>query len=181
MKIAVFGSGTGSSELKEDVKRKAFQVGKLIAEKGAILITGGCSGLPYEAAKGAKSAGGHTVAYSPGTDIDDHKNRFKNPTDAYDEFIFVPKKYGFDIPASMKYRNVISCNDSDACIIIGGRMGTLDEFTHMYEMGKIIGILKGTGGVTTYIETVIEVADKDCGATVKYDTDPIALVDKISR
>jgi len=182
LKIAVFGSGSiGTPDLQGDVKQKAFDIGRLLAQKGAKIITGGCGGLPYEAAKGAKSVGGKTVAYSPGVDIEDHKTRFGDPVDVFDEYIFVPKKYNFDRGASLKYRNVISCNATDACIIIGGRIGTLNEFTNMYDMGKIIGILEGTGGATEYIRKIVEMANKEMGQTIVYDSDPKALVDKVIK
>jgi len=178
-KIAVFGSGSGSSNHVEVILKLAFEVGKEIANQRCVLVTGGCSGLPYEAAKGAFSIGGKTVAYSPGIDLNDHKDRFKNPTEAYDKFIFVPKQYGFGIQSSMKYRNVISCDASDGCIIIAGRIGTLNEFTNMYDMGKVIGVLEGSGGVTNYIKEVIKTAGKDTGAVVLYSDDPKILVDKV--
>jgi len=181
MKIAVFGSGSiGSPKLHNDLRQKAFDIGRLLAEKGATLITGGCGGLPQEAAKGAKSAGGHTVAYSPGTDMDEHK-KFKYPIDNYDEFIYVPGHYSFSFGAALKYRNVISCNVSDACVIIGGRIGTMNEFTNMFDMGKVIGVLEGTGGVADYIKKIVEMANKDMGQTIIYDTDPKKLVDKIIK
>jgi len=179
LKIAVFGSGSGSSGHATDTLKLAFEVGVEIAKAGAVLVTGGCSGLPYEAARGAVSVGGKTLAYSPGVDIEDHKLRFKNPTEAYTDFVFVPKHYGFSTTTSMKYRNVISCDKSDACVIIGGRIGTLNEFTNMYDMGKIIGVLDGTGGVTKYIEEIVKVAAKETGAKVIFGKNPEELVKSI--
>lgn len=179
-RMAVFGSGSGSEkQLSEKLQVLAFEIGKEIAKHDCVLVTGGCKGLPYAGAKGAKSVNGKTVAYSPGIDKEDHINTFNNPIDAYDKFIFTPKHYKFSPQAAMKYRNVISCNESDACIIIGGRIGTLDEFTHMYDMGKVIGIIQGSGGVSTYIKEIIKIAAKDTGAAVIFDKDPKGLVKKV--
>jgi len=53
-KIGVFGSG-GAGKPKEDVKAIAREVGDILGEyaQDVIIITGGCSGLPYEAASQA--------------------------------------------------------------------------------------------------------------------------------
>ena len=58
-KIAVLGSS--DSDVEEEVRAKAYEVGEEIARNGSILLTGSGHGLPYEAAKGAKKAGGFTI------------------------------------------------------------------------------------------------------------------------
>jgi len=82
----------------------------------------------------------------------------------------------------LKYRNVSSVAGSDAGIIIGGRIGTMHEFTGLFDTGKIIGVLSGTGGLTQgYIEGLIEIANKKTDAVVIYESNPELLVDKIIK
>ena len=44
----------------------AYEVGKLVAKRGAILVTGGLTGVMEAACRGAKEAGGLTVGILPG-------------------------------------------------------------------------------------------------------------------
>ncbi|MFH1713328.1 MAG: hypothetical protein ABH896_04050 [Candidatus Jacksonbacteria bacterium] len=71
MKIGIYGSGSG--EIQAELKQKAFIIGHEIAEQGHTVVTGACWGLPYDAVKGANSAGGKTIGYSPAQDINHHK------------------------------------------------------------------------------------------------------------
>lgn len=75
-------------------------------------------------------------------------------TTIFDRLIFIPKDYEFtkNKQVSLKYRNVTSTASCDAGIIISGRWGSLNEFTNLYDMGKIIGVLIGTGGVADELE-----------------------------
>jgi predicted Rossmann-fold nucleotide-binding protein len=58
MKLTIGDMGSSGGELSDEVRRKVYRLGEAIAERDAILITGGCPGLPYEAVKGAKAKGG---------------------------------------------------------------------------------------------------------------------------
>ncbi|MGB5106733.1 MAG: TIGR00725 family protein [Candidatus Zixiibacteriota bacterium] len=51
-----------------DAKR-AEEVGKLLAQRGAILVTGGRLGISEAASKGAKQAGGTTIGILPSADF----------------------------------------------------------------------------------------------------------------
>ena len=59
--VAVVGSGTATGDLYE----KARAVGRLIAERGGILVCGGLSGVMEAAARGATEAGGAAVGILP--------------------------------------------------------------------------------------------------------------------
>ena len=72
----------------------------------------------------------------------------------------------------------MTCADCDAGIIIGGRIGTLNEFTNLYDMIKVIGALKGSGGTADLIPKILEEAKKK-GGTVIIEEDPKILVDKV--
>ncbi len=54
------------------------------------------------------------------------------------------------------------------------------EFLVAYDAGKVIGILEGTGGITDRaIDTILEDIEKETGARIIRESDPVALVRKI--
>ena len=75
--IAVFGSAAGN--MNDDILAKARVIGRIIAEKDCILLTGACPGIPYEAIKGAKEAGGETIGISPAGSLEEHIGQYKFP------------------------------------------------------------------------------------------------------
>lgn len=149
MKIAVCGSGKGNDK---KLLEQAKQIGKEIAKNKAVIYTGGCWGYPYAAAKAAFQLKGKTVAVSPAKDLEEHKSRYNFPSDIFSEYIFT----GLGIPE----RNYILTKKVDAVIIIDGRIGTLNEFTVAFHEGKIIGVLKGSKGITDLIPKIAEVCNK---------------------
>jgi len=119
--IAVIGGRKADKALKKE----AEAVGRLIAERGGILVCGGMHGIMEAAAKGAKQAGGLTVGVLP----QDHK-RDANP------YIDIPIATGLGIG-----RNVIIARTADAFIAIGGEYGTLSEIAFGLQMAKpVVGI-----------------------------------------
>ena len=180
MKIAVYGSASGN--LSEGVIQKARMLGKEIARRGHIIITGACPGLSYEAVLGAKEEGGRTLGFSPGINLEEHK-KFQSPTEGFDEFIFVPKEFEFSNNLFMcrKYRNVTSTGSCDAGIIIRGAMGSLNEFTCLYDYGKDIGVLTGTGGTADLIKELVDTFKKPTKSRIVYESDPIKLVEALEK
>lgn len=175
MKIGVYGSAEGGDE-------KAKKIGKRIAELGHEVITGGCTGLPYEASKEAKDNGGRTIAFSPAVDLEEHKQKYGLPEDAFSEFRFISRDFihAGKKDVCLKHRNVLSVAESDAVIIIGGRVGTMNEFTISYDLGKKIGILKNSGGITNEsIKTLLKEANKESKAEIIWEEDPVRLVGRI--
>ncbi|MDT4920012.1 MAG: hypothetical protein QOI15_914, partial [Pseudonocardiales bacterium] len=63
--VAVVGPGESASDLEIAAAR---EVGRLLAEAGAIVLTGGLGGVMTAATEGATAVGGVTVALLPGTD-----------------------------------------------------------------------------------------------------------------
>ncbi|MFB0566590.1 MAG: TIGR00725 family protein [Candidatus Aminicenantaceae bacterium] len=103
----------------------SYQVGKMVAEKGAILICGGLGGVMEAASQGAKEGGGLTVGILPGN----------NPYQA-NPYIDIP------IATGMGYsRNSLIAMNSDIIIAIDGQYGTLSEIAFGCIYGKkIIGL-----------------------------------------
>ncbi|RJO62307.1 hypothetical protein C4544_00475 [candidate division WS5 bacterium] len=178
-KIGVFGSASSASD--EEIREKAKKLGRAIAKSGCILTSGGCEGLPYAASKEAHKNNGKTLAYSSAKDVKKHKETFSLSEDIFSDYVFVPKDfpYSSNRPVCLKYRNVISCSQSDAGIIISGRMGTLNEFTNLYDFGKVIGVLEKTGGVSDMLRELVTAVNKKSNAEVIYDDNPERLVKKV--
>ena len=165
--IGAFGySGTPS----EKQKKLARAVGKAIAKQHGTLLTGATTGIPHEAAKGAKANNGLVIGISPANNKEEHK-KIGMPLADHDAILYT----GFGYQG----RNVINARSCDAAIIIGGSVGSLNEFTISYANNKIIGVLQGSGGITDIIETIVEKMDKRYTPTIIYDKDPVLLVKKI--
>ena len=115
----------GPSEAPPDLYSLAEDVGRLIAEAGALLICGGGTGVMEAASKGVKSAGGISVGILPGT----------NETEA-NQYVDIP------IITGMGHgRNIINVRSSEALIAIGGGYGTLSEIALALRTGKpVVGL-----------------------------------------
>jgi len=167
--IGVAGSAAGN--ITEKLKKSAYVVGQEIARAGAILVTGACTGLSFEAARGAKTKGGLVIGVSPAGTKKEHQETYQFPINYFDLIIYT----GF----GLKGRNVVWVRSCDAVICIAGRIGTLNEFTIAYDEEKPIGILQ-PGGVSELIPEIIKVAKK--GKTkIVYETDPKKLVIKLLK
>jgi uncharacterized protein (TIGR00725 family) len=115
----------GGRKADKILRKEAEHVGRLIAEKGGILVCGGLHGVMESASKGAKEAGGLTIGILP----QEHKQE-ANP------YIDVPIPTGLGIG-----RNVIIARTADALIAIGGEYGTLSEIAFGLQMKKpVVGI-----------------------------------------
>jgi uncharacterized protein (TIGR00725 family) len=101
----------GGSECTPQEAEWANAVGRLIAERRAVLLCGGLGGVMEAAASGAKAAGGLTVGILPGAD----------PADA-NASIDVALATGMG-----EMRNALIVRAAQAVIAIGGGWGTLSE------------------------------------------------------
>ncbi|MCL5433229.1 MAG: hypothetical protein M1524_03915 [Patescibacteria group bacterium] len=147
-KLGIFGSAV---EEKDEVTKKARKLGELLGKyrDKIIVITGACSGIPYQVGSEAAKKGVEIWGYSPCTNLKGQKDFTpKDDISIYSKLIYVPKNFEFssNLDISKKYRNVVSTANCDAGIIISGRWGTMNEFTSLYDFGKVIGILTATGG-----------------------------------
>jgi uncharacterized protein (TIGR00725 family) len=126
----------------------AFEVGKLIAEKGAILVCGGLSGVMEAAARGAKEAKGISIGILPG----------ESPKDANPHIDIA-------IATGMGYsRNSLVVLNSDVLIAIDGEYGTLSEIAYGCVHGKkVFGI--GTWDVEGVIK--VETAEEAVSLALK--------------
>jgi uncharacterized protein (TIGR00725 family) len=164
--IGVMGSAGGA--ISEAVRRRVFDLGVAVAKSGCVLITGACPGLPYDAARGARSVGGLSIGISPALSRSEHVLRYESPVDAYDVIIYTG--------SGLMGREVDNIHSSDIVIIAGGRSGTLGEFSIAYDEGKLIGILANSDGIADDLKTIVPMIHKKTGARLVYEADPIVLV-----
>ncbi len=169
LKIGVMGSATGVISGKH--REIAYELGRAIADEGCITITGACPGLPLESARGASGAGGLVVGISPALSEWEHVNKYRSPLECHDVIIYTG--------SGLMGREVVNIRSSDMVVIIGGRSGTLGEFSIAYDEGKLIGVLTGTGGITSEIKHIVKKVRKRTGARILYDDNPLFLVKRL--
>jgi uncharacterized protein (TIGR00725 family) len=119
--VAVVGPGD-ATEAEQNV---ATDVGRAAASAGAVVLTGGHGGVMAAASRGAREAGGLTVALLPGND-----------RRAANEWVEVA------IPTGLgELRNGLIVRAADAVIAVGGAYGTLSEVALALKTGvPVVGI-----------------------------------------
>jgi uncharacterized protein (TIGR00725 family) len=119
IQVSVVGSG---SEHEQNAER----VGRLLAERGAAVVTGGLGEVMAAAARGAKGAGGTTIGILPG-----ETRRDANPW--LDHVVVTGIGHG---------RNLAVVASGDAVIAVGGRYGTLAEIGFALTLGRPVVVLE---------------------------------------
>lgn len=120
--IGVIGESEFSDPAHEAL---AEEVGRRVAEAGAVLVCGGLTGVMEAACRGARRAGGRTIGILPGTDRAE-----ANP------FVDVAVATGMG-----QARNAIIVLTADAVVAIGGGYGTLSEIGLALRFGRpVIGL-----------------------------------------
>jgi len=104
----------GSTRIRpgDEIYQKAEQIGKLLAENGFAVITGGGPGVMEAANKGAASAGGHSIGLNIELPLEQKPNPYANIT-LHFRYFFV--------------RKVMFVKYAVAYIILPGGFGTMDE------------------------------------------------------
>ncbi|MFH1833096.1 MAG: hypothetical protein ABH816_02915 [Candidatus Levyibacteriota bacterium] len=178
-KIGVFGSAVKEGKTTE---RKAKSLAQSLSKYNIEIITGACSGVPYLVASNAHKKGIDVYGYSPVFNFAEQK-KFTPNDDLliYKNIYFVPKKFelSFDSGACKKYRNVISTANCDAGIIVAGRWGSMNEFTNLYDMGKVIGVLTGTGGIADELQKLDRKIKKKSKAKIFFNSSPKKLIENV--
>ena len=109
-RIGVIGGSRASNKYLD----MAFMVGRMIAEKGGILVCGGMGGIMDAACRGARRAGGLTIGIIPSGQRSDANSHVD-----------------VAIATGMGYtRNSLVVMNSDALIAIDGEYGTLSEIAY---------------------------------------------------
>jgi len=119
MQISVIGSGAEHED-------RAERVGRLLAERGCTVVTGGLGEVMAAAMRGAKSAGGTTIGIVPG-----------ERRDAANEWCDHVVATGIG-----HARNLAVVASGDAVIAIGGSWGTLAEIGFARTLGRRVVVLE---------------------------------------
>lgn len=114
----------GPRNCSDGDRRNAREVGRLLAERGAVVICGGYTGVMAEVAAGARAAGGTVVGILSRDTAED-----ANP----DLTITIPTGTG-------EARNNIIVNSGHAVIVVGGSWGTLSELALAMRQGRAPGV-----------------------------------------
>jgi len=174
MRLVVGVMGTASEEYTRAAADQAYALGHAVATHGFVLITGACPGLPYECACGARAAGGLSIGISPALSLDEHVQKYRSPADVFDVLIYTG--------SGLMGREVTNIRSSDMVVIVGGRSGTLGEFAIAYDEGKLIGVLEGSGGITSHLPTIVKsFGDKETDARLIYESNPKQLIEKLAE
>ena len=119
IQVSVIGSGREHEE-------NAEQVGRLLAERGATVVTGGLGEVMSAAARGAKSAGGTTIGILP-TETRERANEW------IDHVVVTGIGHA---------RNLAVVASGEAVIAVGGRYGTLAEIGLALTLGRPVVVLE---------------------------------------
>jgi len=120
IQVSVIGSGA-------EWEAAAEEVGRLLAERGCTVVTGGLGEVMAAAHRGAKAGGGTTIAILPG----DHRGS-ANPWADH----VVATGIGHA-------RNLAVAASGDAVIAVGGSYGTLAEIAFARRLGRPVVALEG--------------------------------------
>jgi uncharacterized protein (TIGR00725 family) len=168
IQVGVMGSAGGALTPAE--LELARRVGRRIAERGCTIVTGACPGLPHAAVLGAHEAGGESLGVSPALSREQHVTIYGSPLQPYTSMVFTG--------SGLMGRETHNIHSSDFVIFIGGRSGTLGEFSIAYDEGKLIGILTNSGGMSNQFEPISRMVRKDTGSIIITSDVPEELVDR---
>lgn len=132
IQIGVIGYNQDSLPIPLKTLDIAYEVGKEIAKRNAVLICGGLGGVMEYACKGAKDYGGLTVGIVP-QENSSQANAFCD--------IVICTGIG-------KSRDFIVSFSSDGIISVGGGVGTLIELCVGYMDKKIMVAIEDSGGTS---------------------------------
>lgn len=172
-KYQICVSGAAKGQSAEDGEKLATALGAAIAKAGHSLMTGATTGLPnYAAISYKKAGGGMSLGLSPASTKVEHIMKYRLPIKSYDSILYTGLHYGG--------RDALLINSADAVITIGGRLGTLHEFTIAAETHTPIGILDGAGGITDQIPALLKLLPNAKADYVIFENDPNKLVARLT-
>jgi len=143
--VSVIGSGVEWEDAAEEV-------GRLLAERGCTVVTGGLDEVMAAAHRGAQAAGGTTIAILPGED--------RNAANAWADHVVVT--------GIGHARNLAVAASGDAVIAVGGSYGTIAEMALALRLGRTVIALAGAPEVAGAVRAsspaeAVELALRDLG------------------
>jgi uncharacterized protein (TIGR00725 family) len=119
VQVSVIGSGAEHEE-------RAEEVGRLLAQREATVVTGGLGEVMAAASRGAKEAGGTTIGILPG-------ETRSNANPWLDHVVVTGVGHA---------RNLAVVASGDSVIAVGGRYGTLVEIGFALTLGRPVVVLE---------------------------------------
>jgi uncharacterized protein (TIGR00725 family) len=123
--------GSGKDHCSEFAYRTAYEIGREVAKRQAILLTGGLGGVMEAASRGAIESGGFVIGIIPQAE--------KTEANAYCDAV-IATGMGFA-------RDFVTAYSADAVIVVEGGAGTMIEVAAAYQKKIPIIAVKGTAGV----------------------------------
>lgn len=152
--------GYNGNHCPEKAYSLAYKVGREIAKRNGIVITGGLGGVMEAACKGASDEGGLSVGIVPQED-DSMANSNAD--------VIIPTGVGYA-------RDFINVYTADAVIVVGGGVGTLIEVSAAYLKSKPIFALAGSGGVAEKVADTF--MDDRKNVKIKLEKTPAEVVER---
>lgn len=169
IKLCVSGAAE-TSHCGMGAMEKAKELGREIAHRDAILVTGATTGFPLWSAIGVKEEGGFSIGFSPAASEREHTDAYRLPLDYMDLVVYT----GFGYSG----RDLLLTRSSDAIFVGCGRIGTIHEFTIAFEDNKPIGILEGEWEMDETLHDIIKKSNRKQDKIV-FDADPKRLVERV--
>ena len=170
--ICVSAAAKGKSV--EEGHQLAEDAGRVLAKAGHALMTGATLGLPNIAAESYKKHNGHmSLGISPASSKIEHVMKYRLPTEAYDVILYTGLNY--------VGRDALLITSCDAVISIGGRMGTLHEFTIAMEADKPVGFIQGAGGISSEIMDIMHAAGRRSDEDVVFGDTAEEVLEKLLK
>jgi predicted Rossmann-fold nucleotide-binding protein len=117
-----------------------------------------------------RQTGGESLGISPAHSREEHIELYESPTEPYTAIAFAG--------CGLMGREVENIHSSDFVVFIAGRSGTMGEFCIAYDEGKLIGVLRNSGGLANHFAEVAALFKKETGAVIIQDDDPEHLIDR---
>lgn len=110
--------------------KEAYELGKHVASRGWVLVSGGRGGVMESASRGASEEGGTVVGILPGDDLDGANSHCD---------IVIPTGIGYA-------RNLANVLSGDAVVAFGGKSGTLSELAYAWQFNRPLILCAFSGG-----------------------------------
>ena len=119
--VAVVGPGVATP----DEEAWAEELGRRLAEAGAVVVCGGSTGVMEAVARGTAGGGGTCIGILPGSDRREGNSHLS-----------------FALPTGMgEMRNALIARVADVVVAVGGEFGTLSEIAFALKIGRpVVGL-----------------------------------------
>ena len=136
MKTVIGVMGAGAELATQHDIRVAYQIGRTVAKSGAVLLSGGMSGVMEASCRGAKDCGGMVVAIGP-----------TNNKTKLNRFVDIALLTG--MAGGRNYINILS---SDIVIAVGVHSpGTLSEIAFALQLERPLIVVGGSQKMRAHI------------------------------